>query len=74
MIELASWFLGQHIFIMFGLLFMLGLLIGMMGTLLVRDSTSNDTYDEMDEIPEEKEKAEFVVCWKNSMEDHLKWR
>ena len=43
---------------------MLGLLIGMMGTLLVRDCTSNDIYDEMDEIPEEKEKAEFVVCWK----------
>lgn len=43
---------------------MFGLLIGVMGTLLVRDCTRNDSFDEMDEIPEEKEKAELAVCWK----------
>ena len=58
MIELVCWFLGQHVLIMVGVLFMFGLLIGVMGTLLVRDCTRNDSFDEMDEIPEEKEKAE----------------
>ena len=67
MIELVCWFLGQHVLIMVGVLFMFGLLIGVMGTLLVRDCTRNDSFDEMDEIPEEKEKAEFIVCWKHKM-------
>lgn len=67
MIQLVCWFLGKHVLIMVGVLFMFGLLIGVMGTLLVRDCTRNDSFDEMDEIPEEKEKAELTVCSKPKM-------
>ena len=74
MIQLVCWFLGKHVLIMVGVLFMFGLLIGVMGTLLVRDCTRNDSFDEMDEIPEEKEKAELTVCSKPKMWVLSKWK
>lgn len=70
MFDLCSWFLGQHIIVFWGLLFTLGLMIGIFGTLLVQDCMSNDDFDEMDEIPGEKEKEEFVVCWNHCL-NHL---